>query len=892
MEEKKLVRENLIEKRPPLYIYRAKWGDREIFLNEIIPYITTEEKAKRDFIETVKVFAKKKYNDIAGIIDVKKKGTRILLLEELKIGEHLRHFIKRKEPLGLLDSILLIFSITRAMQKFHSIGIYGLGVEPENIIVDNEKNITIIHPLFPIVEKFFRKTEKPEILNPRYLSPEQISKNIADEKSDLFTIGVILFEMLNQVYPFESDSYELSDFKIGIPYSLRYITERLLNIDPPKRFISLNDFLEELSICKEDMQTKKREISEEITVSEENVAPPPKTVELLRGKKKKRRILSKRNSAVAGVSIILILLLIIFLPKFIRMLHPFKIATLSINKNVAETLDNNGKVLWRFKVGSDISYSKAIDIDMDGRKEVIIGTGSLLTDEKGEKTGGKDNAKLYILNENGGVLFTRGIGMRSIYPEGSSLWTIYDVRYLDIDDDRLLDFIILAVTDDSMDCILSTKIQKGAVSNLWHTGRINNIMLFNLANGERELICSGVNVRMGEKPVVFALSTEEFNDQSPPWGGDVENTVTGLLWYRFLSGGGTIKRLEERDTIGLLVETEKGIKRYFTSEGFEIVKEDTTEDMLKERGENYLECFKHLQKAKEFERQDSVGSALISLNIAINKKIEDSAFTGILFFEKGMLLYKDTRWKLSSFAFDNAVKTDPLFYAAFYRLGEVYSEREKFKDAASSFKKAFTLSEKESYFYRMVDCYTALGNYKKAKSLLKGYEKKAINKTLFLLESAKMAREEGKFRAAALLYEKTIEIEPDNLIANILLADTYADMNENIEMADTLFAYSCNRDSSLAYENMETLAWLLYRKSRFEEAFQKINAALEREEGKKENSVTSRRKLPRLYYRKAIIAQTRGEKEAKEYAIKKALSSRFCKGYVKKQIKYLLGSPE
>ena len=128
-------------------------------------------------------------------------------------------------------------------------------------------------------------------------------------------------------------------------------------------------------------------------------------------------------------------------------------------------------------------------------------------------------------------------------------------------------------------------------------------MLFNLPNGKRELICSGVNVRMGEKPVVFALSTEKFNDQSPPWGGDVENMVTGLLWYRFLPGGGTIKRLEERDTIGLLIETEKGIKRYFTSEGFEILKEDTTEDMLKERGENYIECFKHLQKAKEVERE-------------------------------------------------------------------------------------------------------------------------------------------------------------------------------------------------------------------------------------------------------------------------------------------------
>jgi tetratricopeptide (TPR) repeat protein len=191
----------------------------------------------------------------------------------------------------------------------------------------------------------------------------------------------------------------------------------------------------------------------------------------------------------------------------------------------------------------------------------------------------------------------------------------------------------------------------------------------------------------------------------------------------------------------------------------------------------------------------------------------------------------------------------------------------------------------------MVDCYVTLGDYKKAEGLLRGFEKYSEEKGLFLLERAKVAREVGDFKSSSRFYEKLTVLEPENLKAYISLADAYADMNENIERADSLFAFSCKMDSSLFYENIETLAWILYRKSHFEEALQNINIAVDRELSRKATSVLSRRRLPRIYYRKAIIAQTRGEKKIKEEAIKNSLSSQFCNGYIRKQINYLLGSP-
>ena len=72
MEKEKIFRENLDEKRPPLYVYRAKCEDKVVFLNEIIPYITTDRKAILDFIETAKSFAKIECKDIA----LKTRGRR------------------------------------------------------------------------------------------------------------------------------------------------------------------------------------------------------------------------------------------------------------------------------------------------------------------------------------------------------------------------------------------------------------------------------------------------------------------------------------------------------------------------------------------------------------------------------------------------------------------------------------------------------------------------------------------------------------------------------------------------------------------------------------------------------------------------------------------------
>lgn len=906
MEKEKIVKKALVEKRPPLYVYEAKWGEKRVFLHEIIPYMaTTGKETITRFIKMVKDFAKRT-DDITKIINIEKKGIRILVLEEFKLGKTLRDIIKDKKPLSSSDVITLTRSITKSMQKFHSKSIYGLGIEPENVIVKDAKNVLIRHAVFPLIEKFFKKKEKPEILNPLYLSPEQKDENIINEKNDLFNIGIILFELLNKKYPFVGSSYKMSGFIKGIPYSLQYITERLLNINPQERFDSFNDFLEELEVCEQAIKEQKLEYKSLIRKPKRKakIEEKPKqkskekkiTVKPRKTSEKKsvhrKPTISKKIVLTCAILMLVFVALIICLPRFIRMIHPFRVESLSIDKNLVEAKDNNGKILWRFETGSDVTFSETKDIDNDGRNEVVIGTGFLLTNEKGAETQGKDNGRVYILNENGRVIFTKELGRATIYPDGSSLWRIYDIRFLSTNRDSYTILAVLALADNNMDCILFTQTEKKTQSTFWHTGKIDILLLSASPNGEEKLICGGVNMRMGEKPVLFSLSTEKFNDQSPPWSGEMKNRILGMQWYRPLPGGGNIKSIEEKESSNLLVETEMGIKKYYTQEGFEILPEDTSEILIQERGAKYLECFKYLEKAMRFKKEDQNDSALGKLNSAIALTIEDAPINALLYYEKGIIFSKRNQWKSASISFGNASEADSLFYRAFYRLGEVYSEREKFNDAATAYSKARKLSGEDNYLYKMVDCYTALGYYKKAEDLLHRYEKNVKNKIAFLSTLVNINRERGDFKTAAQLQVKIIEEGPKNLPQYILLADIYADMNDNIHYADSLFSYACLQDSTLSYENIETSAWTLYRESKFDEAFQAITAALERENRYSKTSVAARRKLPRLYYRQAIIAKTLGKKKTKEAAIKMALLSQFCKGYIKKQLKYLIESPK
>ncbi len=929
LEEKRIFREDLLEKRPPLYVYKAKHSGKDCFLNEIIPYITTPKKSILDFLKTVKLFSEKQYSDIANILDCKKKGIRILITEESIEGQNLKYLVNQNKPVKPDAAIVLIYSIAHAFQKFHSLGICGLGTEPKNIIIKDAKHISIIHPVFPMAERFFRKTNKPEILNPRYLAPEQIKENVFSEKGDLFTIGVLLFELLNSIYPFSSGTYRLLDFRKYVPPCIKQITERLLSFDPAKRFDSFHDFLQALHVCKDELSSGTVSVpvekppAEKKPVKEERKKPkpqPPKETKKRAGKapppikkkeakpaEKKPRIPPKprkrrkrprlklkvpKKPLIIGVSaLIALILLAVFIPRIIRMIRPYEIASLSFERNMLKALDGQGIEQWTFKTAGNITFCRTVDIDHDEREEILLGTSTLLTTEKGIRKEVPGGAQFYVLNANGRVLHRSELGMPSIYDHGSSRWSLYDVYLIDLNDDGRLDLIPLAMTDDHLDCLLLSHIEGGADISFWHTGALSHISLHQTPEGLRMLLCAGTNSRMGDKPVLFAISATDCIAQSPPWEGQMGEIQQGLLWYRFLPGGGSVATIEMLDdTVFRLTTTQQREKRYHL-DGHEIIKTDTTGEMIAERMAGFEATIALFKRAMDAKKSGDTQAMISLLNEALELKQASSVMKSTFHYMKGREFLLQKSWNAAYRELSRAADGDPGYYGPLLELARSYLGRAQLSNAAAFFNKTYKLSGKETHFYQMIDAYVALGRYREAKNALKRIAGKGENTISFLMATADVARAEGNFNTAISSYEEILKNEPYNLEVNILLADAYAEINRNIPVAESLFQDIAERDSLLVYNHIETSAWIRYRKSAFEQALSDIEQAIRRDEAIEKTSLSARLRLPRIYYRKAIIAQPLGLKEEKEEAVRKARDSRFCNGYIKKQLDYLIGSP-
>lgn len=184
----------------------------------------TEEYRKR-FEKEARASAALNHPNICTIYAVEEhEGERFIAMEYIE-GQTLREVISSGE-IDTGQAISYGIQIASALTAAHEKGIIHRDLKPENIMVDRDGQIKVMD--FGLA--FIKGTEhitRPEVCigTAAYMSPEQLRGEEVDLQSDLFSFGIILYEMLAGRHPFEGE-YEQA------------ITYRLLNEDPPKDFLS------------------------------------------------------------------------------------------------------------------------------------------------------------------------------------------------------------------------------------------------------------------------------------------------------------------------------------------------------------------------------------------------------------------------------------------------------------------------------------------------------------------------------------------------------------------------------------------------------------------------------------------------------------------------------
>lgn len=206
-------------------VYKAQ----DILLDRIVAVKILHSKYASDhdfvvrFRQEAQAAAKLSQPNIVNIYDVGYDENAHYIVMEYVRGETLKDYIEKHGHLPINTSIQISFDIGEALEHAHANGIVHCDIKPHNILVTETGRIKVAD--FGIARAInsssSTKDEKSVLGSVHYFSPEQGSGGKIDERTDIYSLGVVMYEMMTGVVPFEGDtaiSVALQHVQNDIPY--------------------------------------------------------------------------------------------------------------------------------------------------------------------------------------------------------------------------------------------------------------------------------------------------------------------------------------------------------------------------------------------------------------------------------------------------------------------------------------------------------------------------------------------------------------------------------------------------------------------------------------------------------------------------------------------------
>src|SRR6266567_1404126 len=226
--------------------------ERTVAVKVIRPDLASHPEILRRFKQELILAREVTHRNVIRIFDLgQASGVRYITMEYVE-GRDLRALLHEKGKLTPEEAVPIIQQIAAALEAAHHAGVVHRDLKPQNVMVDKEGRVYVMD--FGVA----RSLETPGMTQtgalmgtPEYMSPEQAKGLKAEARSDLFSLGIIFYEMLSGVSPFEADTAMATMFKrtreraaplaqpgSGVPVFLSDIVSKCLEIDPEQRYPS------------------------------------------------------------------------------------------------------------------------------------------------------------------------------------------------------------------------------------------------------------------------------------------------------------------------------------------------------------------------------------------------------------------------------------------------------------------------------------------------------------------------------------------------------------------------------------------------------------------------------------------------------------------------------
>lgn len=244
-------------------VYKARCHrlNRLVAVKILKPELAGDAEFRRRFHDESQAVAMLSHTNIVGVYDVSRSDDLDYIVMELIDGMTLKQYMhKRGAPLNWREALHFITQIIRALGHAHSRGIIHRDIKPQNILVLRDGSVKVTDFGIARVTSAAQATLTQEALGSvHYISPEQAKGSHIDGRSDLYSAGVVLYEMLTGRLPFEGETpvsvaiqhinsipIPPRDLNPEIPPALAAITMKAMAPKPENRYANAEAMLEDL----------------------------------------------------------------------------------------------------------------------------------------------------------------------------------------------------------------------------------------------------------------------------------------------------------------------------------------------------------------------------------------------------------------------------------------------------------------------------------------------------------------------------------------------------------------------------------------------------------------------------------------------------------------------
>ena len=381
--------------------------DRQVAIKILKPDSNADKVALERFAREAQASTQLSHPNIVDIYDVGDDDNIHYIVMEYVKGHTLKQLIKKRGPLPTRETIWIMKQLTSALMEAHKNGLIHRDIKSQNILIKDDGTVKLADFGIAILNNAIQLTSKDSVLGSvHYLAPELVKGEKSSMKSDIYSLGIVMYELLRGDVPFKGDNPaqialkhmkqeipNVREYNPQIPQSVANIITKACAKDPKDRYDNAALMLKDLNVClnndhlnDEAVHFENREVISDFSI------PATAKTEIKKIKQKKK----ERN--FSAVIILIITLFSVIALSLILMLS----GILSGNQNnyievpevknlalaqAKDTLDNLGlNIVYplTYETTDDVEASRVVSIYPDSGSQVEKGSKVRLTISNGK----------------------------------------------------------------------------------------------------------------------------------------------------------------------------------------------------------------------------------------------------------------------------------------------------------------------------------------------------------------------------------------------------------------------------------------------------------------------------------------------------------------------------